>query len=266
MSIRDLFHLHECMLEYQACTSMVLSKVAMELTPQMYLTVIKVSVKATHQITLPEEVQVKLKASPKNLKLTRNKRIVKRISPDPEGMKDWGEDSATLYLAATYTYYIQKAICGTSNMVIMFKKFRVKLTALRRCINSCRYKGGSSASKKRPVHQSNHQLSRSRNSFDKIHLNHISSHQLCTSPVWHSISYSSTIQPVPVIGSIQDRNLSPLLCVTSHSCFPSLLIVPNHDCTGVYPVSIIGRAHNPHTFQFSFPIEAFVYPPALFQI
>ena len=136
------------MLEYQAHTLMILSKLTTELAPQTYLTILKASVKAMHQTTLPEEVQIKLKAPPKLPKLSKNKNIILKISPDSKHMEDWGEDSV-MYLAVTYVYYIQKAICSTSNMGTMAKKFWVKLTALRQCINGRKYVGGSATSKKK---------------------------------------------------------------------------------------------------------------------
>ena len=64
-------------------------------------------------------------------------------------MKDWGKDLATLYLVATYAYYMQKMICRTSNMGTMAKKFSMKLTFLRRCINNFKYVGRSAAYKKK---------------------------------------------------------------------------------------------------------------------
>ena len=149
LQIGELFHSHACMLEYQAHTLMMLLKLVTELALQTYVTVLKVSVKLTHQITLPKEVQVKLKAPLKPPKLNRNERIMLKISLDPKLMEDWGKGLATLYLTVTYAYYMQKAICGNSNMGTMAKKFHVKLTALRQCINSCKYMGGSATSKKK---------------------------------------------------------------------------------------------------------------------
>ena len=149
LMISDLFHSHACMLECQAHTLMVLLKLVTELNLQTYSTMLKASVKLTHQITLPEEVQAKLKAPPKPPKLSRNEKIMLKISLDPELRNDWGEDSTTLYLAATCPYYIQKIICGTSNMGTMAKKFQVKLTALRHCIDGCKYMDGSAPSKKK---------------------------------------------------------------------------------------------------------------------
>ena len=62
-------------------------------------------------------------------------------------MKDWAEGSATLYLAGTIYYWLEKVITKTSNMKCMAAKFRVHLTALQKCINSRIYKGGMAAQK-----------------------------------------------------------------------------------------------------------------------
>ena len=62
-------------------------------------------------------------------------------------MKEWGEDSATLYLAATILYYVHCAILGKSNMNTTAKVFQVTLTGLRHCINGRKYVGGSELKK-----------------------------------------------------------------------------------------------------------------------
>ena len=43
-------------------------------------------------------------------------KIIHRITPNPELMTEWADKSATLYLAATIYYWIEKTIGHTSNM------------------------------------------------------------------------------------------------------------------------------------------------------
>ena len=64
-------------------------------------------------------------------------------------MKDWAEDSATLYLAGTIYYWLEKVITKTSNMKCVAAKFRVHLTALWKCINGRIYEGGMAAQKQK---------------------------------------------------------------------------------------------------------------------
>ena len=64
-------------------------------------------------------------------------------------MTEWADESATLYLAATIYYWIEKMIWHTSNMRKVVNTFRVKLMALRRCINGCIYKGGTATQKRK---------------------------------------------------------------------------------------------------------------------
>ena len=62
-------------------------------------------------------------------------------------MTEWADESATLYLTATIYYWIEKMIGCTSNMKKVANAFRVKLMALRWCINRCIYKGGTAEQK-----------------------------------------------------------------------------------------------------------------------
>ena len=61
----------------------------------------------------------------KKAKLMRETKIVHRITPNPDLMKDWAEDSATLYLAATLYYWFEKVIVKSSNMKRVAGQFRV---------------------------------------------------------------------------------------------------------------------------------------------
>ena len=80
-------------------------------------------------------------------KPSRDEKIIRNISPDSGQLTHWAENSATLYLAATIHDYIRWAISKQGNMKDLAKEFRVKLTALKKCINGRKYKGGSQAAK-----------------------------------------------------------------------------------------------------------------------
>ena len=64
-------------------------------------------------------------------------------------MTEWADESATLYLTVTIYYWIQKMIRCTSNMRKVANTFRVKLMALRQCINGHIYKGGTTIQKRK---------------------------------------------------------------------------------------------------------------------
>ena len=73
-----------------------------------------------HQVNLPDShLPVPKKA--KEVKLSREVKIVHQLTPDPELMKDWAEDSATLYLAGTIYYWLEKVITKTSNIKCMWQ-------------------------------------------------------------------------------------------------------------------------------------------------
>ena len=82
-----------------------------------------------HQINLPDShLPVPTKA--KNVKLLREVKIICQIVPNPKLMKDWAEDSTTLYLAGTIYYWLKKVITKTSDMKHVVAQFRVHLKAL----------------------------------------------------------------------------------------------------------------------------------------
>ena len=87
-----------------------------------------------HQINLPETFLVTPKKA-KKVKLSREAKIVHQILPNPDEMTKWSEDSATLYLAVTIFYWMEKAVAKNSNMKCVAGKFRIHLSGLCRCIN-----------------------------------------------------------------------------------------------------------------------------------
>ena len=96
-----------------------------------------------HQVMLPEAVKTHLTPPESPKKVTQMVAITDKVTPDPEYMKHWAEDSATLYLAATLHYIIRKTIVGSSNMKQIAMSFRVRLMGLHHCINGHKYEGGS---------------------------------------------------------------------------------------------------------------------------
>ena len=120
--IGDLFYSQTCMLEYQGHMSMPLAKLVKSLNPVSFM-VLKASAKLMHCIMLPDDLVAKFQPIPIPWKETHNDMIVVKISPNPAELSHWGDEVATLYLAATLAYYIQRAISGTSNMKTMAKKF-----------------------------------------------------------------------------------------------------------------------------------------------
>ena len=104
-------------------------------------------VKPLHQITLPPAMTTKLTPPVPPRCVPCNEQIFQKILPDPAKLKDWAEDLATLYLAATLSYTLKKVLLSSVSMKDTAKTFCVKLTALRCCINGHKYMGGS---KKKP--------------------------------------------------------------------------------------------------------------------
>ena len=121
--IGDLFYMQTCMLEYQDHISMILVELAKSLDPVSFMTVLKASTKPVHCVTLPNDLAAKFQPTPVPPKKTRNNKIVEKISLNPTELAHWGDESTTLYLAATLAYFIQWAFMGTSNMKTMAKKF-----------------------------------------------------------------------------------------------------------------------------------------------
>ena len=128
--IEKLLHSHVCMLEWQGQVLMLLGKLVTSVSPKMYLTLLNATVKPMHQVMLPEAVKAQL-TPPENPKKGKQRvTITDNVTPNPEYMKPWSEDSATLYLAATLHYVIRKLIISSSNMKQTAKSFRVKLMGL----------------------------------------------------------------------------------------------------------------------------------------
>ena len=141
--IEKLPHSHACMIEWQGQVLMLLGKLVTSISPKMYLTLLNPTVKPLHQVMLLEAMKAQLTPPENPKKVKQMVAIVDKVTPDPEYIKPWSEDSATLYLAATLHYIIRKLIITSSYMKQTTKVFRVKLMGLSHCINGHKYKGGS---------------------------------------------------------------------------------------------------------------------------
>ena len=145
--IVQLFKSHCIMLEHQAQVSHQLAELDQTLSPKMFLLILQSSVQPMYQLSIPEKFMLKF-TSPKK-KPSRDEKIIRNISPDSGQLTQWAENSTTLYLAATIHYYVRQAISKQDNMKDLAKEFHVKLMALKKCINSRKYKEGSQAARKR---------------------------------------------------------------------------------------------------------------------
>ena len=77
-----------------------------------------------HHINIPDS-QMAAPKKTKKAKLIRQVKMVCHIAPNPNLMKDWAEDSVTLYLATTLYYWFEKIIMKSSNMKQVVGQFRV---------------------------------------------------------------------------------------------------------------------------------------------
>ena len=134
------------MLELQGQVSMLLGKLATSVLPKLYLVILNSTIKLLRQVMLLPVVTTKLTPPEKPKQALQTEQLADLISPDPEYMKPWASESATLYLTATLCYVIRKAVVGTGNMKHMATLFRVKLTSLHHCINGRQCEGGSKKS------------------------------------------------------------------------------------------------------------------------
>ena len=83
-----------------------------------------------YQITLLLAVTTKLSPLTPPRHVPCNEQIFQKILPDLTKLKGWAEDLATLYLTATLSYTLRKALLGSGNMKDMAKTFHVQLTTL----------------------------------------------------------------------------------------------------------------------------------------
>ena len=141
-----LLQCHSEMLEWQAMVPKMLAEVGKSVDPVTFKVILQTVIWPMHQINLPEAFLATPKKA-KKMNLSREAKIVCQIAPNPNKMTEWSEDSATLYLAATIFYLMEKAVAKNSNMKCMAEKFRIHLSGLCRCINGRIYEWGTVAQK-----------------------------------------------------------------------------------------------------------------------
>ena len=118
------------MLEWQGQVNMLLGKLSTMVDHKTFLTIANTTVKPSHQITLPLAITMKLSPLTPPRCVPHNEQIFQKIVPDPTKLKDWAENLATLYLMATLSYTMRKALVGSGNIKDTAKTFCVKLTTL----------------------------------------------------------------------------------------------------------------------------------------
>ena len=127
----------------------MLSELGRMLDPITFHLILQTIIHSMHQINLLDSYLLVPKL-PKKQKLMREVKIVHQVLPNSDLMKDWADDSATLYLVATIYYWIEKTISKLSNMKKVAVIFQVKLTALRHCINGRIYEGAQLPRREKP--------------------------------------------------------------------------------------------------------------------
>ena len=104
-----LLKCHTEMLERQAMCSKMLAKLGKLLDPVMFCLILQTVIWPLHQINLPDLYLLVLKQQPKK-KAMREMNIICCITPNPNLMKEWANESATLYLTATIYYWLENTI------------------------------------------------------------------------------------------------------------------------------------------------------------
>ena len=141
-----LLQYHSEMLEWQAMVLKTLAELGKLVKPVTFKLILQTMIQPVHQINLPDSY-MPVPKKVKKVKLSREAKILCQLAPNPELMKDWAEDSATLYLVETIYYWLENVITKTSNMKCVAAWFRAHLTAFQRCINGRIYEGGMAAQK-----------------------------------------------------------------------------------------------------------------------
>ena len=110
-----LLQCHSEMLECQAMVSKMLAELGKSVDPVTFRLILQTVIWPIHHISIPD-LHMPAPKKTKKAKLMREEKMVCHITPNPNLMKDWADDSATLYLAATLYYWFEKIITKSSNM------------------------------------------------------------------------------------------------------------------------------------------------------
>ena len=122
--IMMLLQCHTKMLECQVMVSKMLAELGKLVDPVTFRLVLQTVIWPIHHINIPDS-QMAAPKKTKKAKLIRQVKMVCHIAPNPNLMKDWAEDSVTLYLATTLYYWFEKIIMKSSNMKQVVGQFRV---------------------------------------------------------------------------------------------------------------------------------------------
>ena len=104
-----LLQCHSEMLEWLAMVLKMLAELGNLEDLVTFRLILKTVIWLMYQINLPDS-HLPVPKKVKKVKLLREAKIICQLAPNPELMKDWVEDSATLYLAGTIYYHLEKVI------------------------------------------------------------------------------------------------------------------------------------------------------------
>ena len=107
-----LLQCHSEMLERQVMVSKMLAELGKSVDLVLILQTV---IWPIHHINIPDS-HMPAPEKTKKAKLMREEKMVHCIAPNPNLMKDWADDSATLYLATTLYYWFEKITTKSSNM------------------------------------------------------------------------------------------------------------------------------------------------------
>ena len=119
-----LLQCHSKMLEHQAMVSKMLAELGKSVDPVTFRLILQMVIWPIHHINIPDSHMPAPKKT-KKAKLTREEKMAHHITPNPDLMKDWADDSVTLYLAATLYYLFEKIITKSSNMKQVAGQFQL---------------------------------------------------------------------------------------------------------------------------------------------
>ena len=96
-----LLQCHSEMLECQAMVSKMLAELGKSVDPVTFRLILQTVIRPVHQINLPDSY-LTVPKKVKKVKLLRDVKIIHQITPNPELMKDWAEDSMTSLLGGNH--------------------------------------------------------------------------------------------------------------------------------------------------------------------
>ena len=120
-----LLQCHSEMLEHQAIVSKMLAELGKSVDPVAFRLIVQTEIWPIHHINIPDShiPAPKKTKKTKKAKLMREAKMVHHITPNPDLMKDWVDDSVTLYLATTLYYWFEKIITKSRNMKRVVSQF-----------------------------------------------------------------------------------------------------------------------------------------------